>query len=258
MAHQFAEFRHSLGAMTLQLQHAFHERVDALCSCIFQHGFDAHASVGGKEIEVDFVSLSIAGGRAFFHENSCPGQRLRSSFTASVIFGRWRHDSIVVWKATRRPRRLNGLGSPSGVGTIAVSCLSIAGDYRKQQRQVFHVSRQRTDLPKCVEHPPRSGEMSRAWNAARGRLDGRDARAVGRKTHAAAGVASQSEGRATRRDDGGFAAAAASGRERQVIGIVRAAVNQIVRFPRPSHSGQLVFPSRIAPASRKRFTTTAS
>src|SRR5262249_40854540 len=49
-----------------------------------------------------------------------------------------------------------------------------------------------------------------------------------RQTNAAAGVAAQTERRATSRDDRGFSAAAAAGSFRQVVGIPCAPVKQVV------------------------------
>ena len=108
------------------------------------------------------------------------------------------------------------------------------GNHGQHQRQVFHVSRQRPDLPDRIEQPSRPGEVPRAWNPARGRLDAGDPRAVRRETHASPGIAPQAERRTSRRDDGRLAAAASPRRQVQVIGVVRAAVNQVVGLPRPS------------------------
>ena len=118
---------------------------------------------------------------------------------------------LSVWKATRNSRRSTARGIAEWHGHDGGVLPIDAGNHRKHQRQVFHVSCQRPDLPDRIEQPSRSGEVPRAWDSPRGRLDAGDARAVRREAHASPGIASQAERRTSRRDNGGLAAAASPG-----------------------------------------------
>ena len=114
-------------------------------------------------------------------------------------------------------------------------------------------SRQRADLPERIEHSAGAGEVAGARNAAGSRLDRCDARAMGGEAHAPTRVAAQAERRSSCRDDGGFAAAASARRQRQVIRVIRPAINKVVALPRPAEFGAVRLAEQNAPGRAQAF-----
>src|SRR5208337_3289652 len=110
-------------------------------------------------------------------------------------------------------------------------------------------SRQRADLPKRIKRSTGAREVTGARNAAGSRLDGCNARAMGREAHAPTRIAAQAEWRPSCRDDGGFTAAAAPRRQRQVIRVIRSAINEVVAFPCPAEFGAVRLAEEDAPGS---------
>ena len=183
-----------LDAPALQFQHPLHERMNVHGSCFLQQGFNARASVRGKEAEVDFVSLLDRPEDALLQRGYLPRPGPAAAFfTTALTSAEGVTIPLSVWKATRNSRRSTGAGITEGHGHDGGVVPIDAGNYRKDQRQVFHVSRQRPDLPERIEQAARAGEVARAWNSPRGRLDAGDSRAVRREAHASPGIASQAE-----------------------------------------------------------------
>src|SRR6476660_6977014 len=85
----------------------------------------------------------------------------------------------------------------------------------------------------------RQRKLSGPRNAARGRLDGCEAAIMRGNTDAASGIGAKAERRTAGGNDRGLATAAAARRTREIIGIIRPPVDQIVSLVRASEFGHI-------------------
>ena len=135
--------------------------------------------------------------------------------------------AIVHERGKARPGRIDGAASPSsGPGTTYGS--RARSRTRNPDDQVFHASRQRSDLADDRGLANRQAVGAMVGRPARGRPDRSDSAKSRGNAQRAADVVAESERRSAGGNDGPFAAAAAAARSFQIPRIVGAAVKRIV------------------------------
>ena len=216
------------------------------------------AAVGAPDLDRDVVPAArrrrLHDGRAHVAERR---HRVVEVCAVAASARSWSSSPNAATRSPARPTRrvVQRHGRDAAVTAVGTR------DHPERERDVGHTAREHADLragvaegadrPFVVDHPGHR-------HAPRGRLDRGQPAEVRRQAHARARVGAEAERGAGRADDRRLAAARAARRARRVVGIARAPVDGVVGLVPPPYGGQLVLPSRIAPASRIRRTTVAS
>src|SRR5208337_1294899 len=193
LAHQSTKRSHRLGVGALQLQDTLHEGMRLFRPGHFEQFYEPYTAVSSEKPEIDFIGLFdtgrasiLDGGDACFELSRCVLHSFDGFPTGCL-------DSVVGMKRYAQGIEIDLCGVSQRHRNDTWVAPVNPGDDGQQRVKVFNGSRQGADLPERIERPTWAGEMTGARNTSGGRLDGGDARAMGRKAYAPTRIAAQAD-----------------------------------------------------------------